>query len=374
LDNLKFTYNRTDIYDDDTTIERYETGDSETLKDNRDSDYSYIISFSQSDLSIFRSFTFDWNRTNALYEKISRTRAAGSTTFNKSVDINDQLTDTGTMKYSRDRFDFQNVISRKEQLYSQTDSGSRFSFGQNDGFLVKYNTPISGLDLRYTWDNIYNIQYVNSEPDKSYNYLKQYYQEFLYKIDNTQRIGFSYLPQQKFVVDGSVYWQSIFQDLKEKTATSDAKAHLTIDSISLESGLKYLPVDNMSVRYGFRKYYYDSGDGSSDTFTISYQLPYFDKFTYYYENIVSYGKGANINEQEFSEKEQQGYVLTRVVDRNDIRTSNKIEIDITQSIKNLVTDKLVVKVYLNHFKLFDKINLDYNYSVNSFYAKGTIQF
>jgi hypothetical protein len=98
------------------------------------------------------------------------------------------------------------------------------------------------------------------------------------------------------------------------------------------------------------------------------------ELNYHFENIFNFGKGTNDPQQEFNRNELLGFIQTVVTDRDDIKVINTLILKINKDIANVIVDNMLVDVNLTRLHLWDRENPEYSYSVNSFYAKGTLNF
>ncbi|MDR1998055.1 MAG: hypothetical protein LBQ83_07015 [Candidatus Margulisbacteria bacterium] len=270
------------------------------------------------------------------------------------------------------------ALQTLEEYKRKTQEGSRYSYGQTDTLAMRYDIPFTGLGLTYGLTRVYNNQFRHTDETLSRaRLLKDTYNEKLLRYDDTQqyKVDYTFLPQ--LLADASLYFRSVEQTMVSGNMTGQAqKIRGTINTRSYELGITYKLLADLSLRYGWRQNIFDLGYGEESRFTAKYTPLKFDfgELSYDYENVFTYGKGTNDPEQNDSMNNQNGFVQTAVVDRDDIKVTNTLVFKVNQDISNVIIDNLVIDINLTRLHFWDKINDSYSYSLNAFYAKGTINF
>ncbi|GBR76161.1 hypothetical protein NO2_0758 [Candidatus Termititenax persephonae] len=270
------------------------------------------------------------------------------------------------------------ALQTLEEYKRKTGDGSRYSYGQTDQANVRYDLPFFNLGLTGGFTRVYNLQFIRYGDlvDRA-KLTNNDYQDKLRRFDDTQRYMVDYTPLTWLVFDASLYFRHIDQSLVTGHRTAAVgKTHGTINSRSYEAGATYKPLLDMSLRYGWKQNYFDLGFGEEKRFTAKYTPLKFDfgELSYNYENLETYGKGTNDPEQTNSLDNLNGFVQTRVVDREDIKVNNTLTFKVNKDISALIIDNIVIDINLTRLHFWDKVNPEFSYSLNAFYAKGTINF
>ena len=240
-------------------------------------------------------------------------------------------------------------------------------------------TNIDGLDLRYALNKNYALQYENPDYSVSKKSLKDdRYNDKLLRYDDTHTLGIDYTPWSFMTFDFSFYTRQIIQIIRYDriTGNNQVSAQGEINSKSYEFGTTYRPFKDFSARYGWRRDVYDAGLGEQAKTTITWKPAKFDlgDFAYNFENTFIYGKGTNDPEQESSLDNLDGYVQTTVTERNDIKVRTTLTLNINKDVANVIVDDMLVAINLTRLHFWDRVNPEYSYSVNAFYAKITLKF
>ncbi|MDR1114053.1 MAG: hypothetical protein LBL50_03060, partial [Candidatus Margulisbacteria bacterium] len=133
---------------------------------------------------------------------------------------------------------------------------------------------------------------------------------------------------------------------------------------------------DLAIRYGWRQNIFEQGRGLEEKLTAKYTPLNFDfgELSYSYENLYTIGQGTNDPQQNDSLNTLSGFVQTTVVERDDIKVTNTLTFKLNKDISNVIIDNMIVDINLTRLHFFDRENPEYSYSLNAFYAKGTINF
>jgi hypothetical protein len=271
------------------------------------------------------------------------------------------------------------TLDTMEEFRRRTQEGTRYSYGQADHVAVRYDIPFTGFGLTYGFTRVYNNQfrYLNEIIGKNH-VVRDMYDEKLLRYDDTQQYMVDYTPINWLTFDGSMYFRNIDQQMVSRNPiTQESQKHKgVITARAYEAGATYRPITDLSLRYGWRQNIFDLGMGEEAKFTARYVPLRFGlgELAYHYENVRTYGKGTNDPEQENNLNALNGFVQTSVVDRDDVKVTNTLTFRVNQNISNVIIDNMIIDINLTRLHFWDKINDRFSYSMNAFYAKGTINF
>jgi hypothetical protein len=320
---------------------------------------------------------YSWTRTfadNKIHKTIKDPVLGYSVTKDDLQRLQDAM--TGSYKYWG-AFSNRHSLTALDELKVKTGEGIRLSEGKTDSLDIRYETPISGLGLTYGLIRIVNIQYKNINTDLNRYSVQRAYNDKLLRWENNDKIMADYTPVNWFTADAAYHLNSITQRLTfgANTPTGSYVAN-QIKSKAYEFGATFRPIEDFSSRYGWKYSVFDLGFGEESKLTAEYRPMKFEygEVRYNFENVFTYGKGTNAPEQEFNMNELQGYVQTTVIDRKDIRVVNTLTVRINRDIANIILNNIIVDISLTRLHLWDIQNPEFSYSVNAFYAKGTMNF
>ncbi|MDR1323415.1 MAG: hypothetical protein LBK68_03145 [Candidatus Margulisbacteria bacterium] len=259
-----------------------------------------------------------------------------------------------------------------------TNTGTRYSYGQTDEVNVRYDVPNTRLGLTYGFNRVFNKQFdISGEVIGKNTLIDRDYRGRLLRYDDTNRLAADYTPWQKLVLDASMYFRHIAQNIQtgRRTPTFN-NIHDEISARSYEVGATYKPLPDLAIRYGWRQNIFEQGLGTEEKLTAKYTPLNFDfgELSYSYENLYTIGQGTNDPQQNDSLNTLSGFVQTTVVERDDIKVTNTLTFKLNKDISNVIIDNMIVDINLTRLHFFDRENPEYSYSLNAFYAKGTINF
>ncbi|MDR2431504.1 MAG: hypothetical protein LBD99_04550 [Candidatus Margulisbacteria bacterium] len=371
---LEFNSNNVERYSEAL----YKTGDSYTESVEPQNTQKMKMNYALTELWGFSNIAYVWNLDSS-QKRISKITQALNAAPTHNRDDLDSGTNYMTLGYNfLGSFTGAHTLQTLEEFKRKTGEGTRYSYGQTDAFSLRYDIPFTGVGLTYGLTRVYNNQfrYVNGIISKG-SVFKDLYNEKLLRFDDTQRYTIDYTLFPQLVMDGSLYFRKVEQEIQSGRLTSAfLKSRGVINSKSYEFGVTYRPLTELSMRYGWRQNVFDLGFGEESRFTAKYTPLKFNlgELSYNYENVFTYGKGTNDPEQNDSLNSQNGFVQTAVVDRDDIKVTNTLIFRVNQDISNVIIDNMIIDINLTRLHFWDKINDSYSYSLNAFYAKGTINF
>jgi hypothetical protein len=379
LDNLSLGFDFTDKKSKTFTFENLTSGNEKTVYNEPELTSGLDLDYELDNLFGAEQFHYQWVRDIAS-KKSHKTIYDSGGGVTRTIDDLEDLTDKISLTYRIGQFSNKHSLDRSDEFKQDDDDGSRYSYGQTDKFSTTYQTAIDGLKLGYGLSKIYNVQFTN--PDKRLN--KRYlagnaFDDKLVRFDDTHSLTAEYTPISILSFDSTYYNRKIIQNLrydKISDPENSISSHGTIGSTSYEFGSTYRPFTDFSMRYGWKRDIYELGVGEQSKFTVEWKPAKFDMgtFTYNFENTFTYGKGINDPEQEAALDDLSGYIASTVTDRNDIMVKNTMTLKINKDIANVIVDDMLADVNLTRLNFWDRVNNEYSYSVNAFYAKVTLKF
>lgn len=264
-----------------------------------------------------------------------------------------------------------------DELKTKTGEGLRLSQGKTDALDIRYDTPITGLGLTYGLTRVFNMQYKNTSTSLNRYSVQHSYNDKLLRWENRDKIKADYTPVAWFTADASYHFNTIVQRITSGALTPTASyVSNQIKSKAYEFGVTFRPIEDFNSRYGWTYSVFDLGWGEESKLTAEYKPMKFEygEVKYNFENTFTYGKGTNDPEQEYNMNDLQGYVQTKVIDRKDIRVTNTLTVRINRDIANVILNNILIDINLTRLHLWDLQNPEYSFSVNAFYAKGTMNF
>lgn len=377
LDNLSLGIDFSEKKSKKTTTEQLTTGIRKTIYNEPQNSSGLDLDYELDTLFFAEQFHYNWARdmsSRKSHKKLYETTGVLTATIDDLENLNDKIITT----YHFDKFSNRHNLDRTEEFKQKDGEGSRYSYGQTDKFYTTYQTPIDGLNVSYGLSKLYNLQFNNPDKNTSRRTLPSNFDDKLLRFDDTHSLSAEYTPISILSFDLTYYTRKITQKIRydRTSVTTNSFISGVINSSSYEFGSTYRPFTDFSIRYGWRRDIYDLGLGEQSKFTVEWKPAKFDlgTFTYFFENLFTYGKGINDPEQEAKMRELQGFVQSSVTERNDIMVRNTLTFKINKEIANIIVDDMVADINLTRLNFWDKINNDYSYSINAFYAKLTLRF
>ena len=356
----------------------YTTGYSYSESLEPESTQAVNLRYTLAELWGISNIAYNW-QLNASQRRISRLNVDQVGTRNYTKDDLDSGANKMTLAYNYlNSFTNSHSLDTLEEYKRKTDEGTRYSYGQTDWLNVRYAIPFTGIGLTYGFTRVYNNQFrYLSGIIKKDSLTKDTYNEKLLRFDDTQQYKIDYTMFPQLTLDGSLYFRRIEQEIQVgRMTTANIKSRGEINTKAYELGITYRPIMELNLRYGWRQNIFDAGYGEESRFTADYKPLQFSlgEINYKFENIFTYGKGTNDPEQNDSLNSLNGFVQTSVVDRNDIKVINTLIFRVNQDISNVIIDNLIIDINLTRLHFWDRVNEEFSYSLNAFYAKGTINF
>lgn len=379
LDNLSLGFDFSEKKSKKTTLEELTSGLRKTNYNEPVLTSGMDVDYELENLLFAEQFHYQWTR-DISSKQSHKTIYETTGVITKNIDDLYNLTDKVEVTYRIGSFTNKHTLERLDEFKQKDSEGSRYTYGQTDKFSSLYRTPIDGLNVSYGLSKIYNLQFTNPQKDINKQYLADdAFDDKLLRFDDTHRLTAEYTPISILSFDSSYYTRRIVQNMRYDRLTDPNNSkplHGIINSTSYEFGSTYRPFTDFAMRYGWRRDIYDLGLGEQSKFTVEWKPAKFDlgTFTYYFENVFTYGKGINDPEQEAKMRELQGYVASSVTERNDIMVKNTLTLKINKDIANVIVDDMIADVNLTRLNFWDRINNEYSYAVNAFYAKVTLRF
>lgn len=374
LFDLQYNYKNTNRYEESSSVSGYSESSSILPIQMFGLDMTYDID----ELSLLKNIKSTWTRDYSLSKNHRRTLETTGAVTNTKDDL-EKNTDAVSVKYNYlERFTNTHTLTTLEEFKQKSAEGTRLTRGQTNKLETRYDTPITGLGLSYSLTKVYDLQFQHPEENVGKYSIDKNFNNKLFRTDDTNQLmgDYTFIPELTF--DASVYYRRILQQMRNEQLNA-AKATAFGNQITIRSyefGLTYRPWTDASMRYAWKKDIFDYGFGEVRKLTADYKPLQFDfgDFSYHYENIYTLGRGTNDPEQESNLNNLQGFVQTRVVDRDDIKVINTLIFKVNKEIANVIVDNMVIDVNLTRLHLWDRQNPDYSYSLNAFYAKGTLNF
>jgi hypothetical protein len=351
-------------------VESVEPEDTQALK----------LNYALTELAFLRNINYTW-QMDLTQRRINRR----NTNQRGGVSINRDDLDSGTNRMNLNynyftSFTNTHYLTMLEEFRRNTgdNSGTRYSYGQTDEINTRYAVPNTQLGLTYGFSRVFNKQFDTSgEVIGKTTLIERDYRGRLLRYDDTNRFTVDYTPWQELMLDASLYLRHVAQDIQtgRRTPTFNS-VHDEISARSYEFGATYKPLTDLSVRYGWRQNIYEQGRGTEEKLTAKYTPLNFEfgELSYNYENLYTVGQGTNDPQQNDSLNTLSGFVQTTVVERDDIKVTNTLTFKLNKDISNVIIDNMIVDINLTRLHFWDKENPEYSYSLNAFYAKGTINF
>ncbi|GBR73031.1 hypothetical protein NO1_0485 [Candidatus Termititenax aidoneus] len=350
--------------------ESVEPEDTQTVK----------LNYALAEFSFLKNLNYTWQMDLA-QRRINRR----NTYQDGQVSVNRDDLDSGTSRMNLNynyftSFTNTHYLTMLEEFRRNTgdNSGTRYSYGQTDEINVRYDVPNTRLGLTYGFNRVFNKQFdISGEVIGKNTLIDRDYRGRLLRYDDTNRLAADYTPWQELVLDASMYFRHIAQNIQTGRRTPTySNIHDEIGARSYEVGATYKPLADLSIRYGWRQNIFEQGRGTEERLTAKYTPLNFDfgELSYSYENLYTVGQGTNDPQQNDSLNTLSGFVQTTVVERDDIKVTNTLTFKLNKDISNVIIDNMIVDINLTRLHFWDRENSEYSYSLNAFYAKGTINF
>ncbi|MDR2428775.1 MAG: hypothetical protein LBD62_03105, partial [Candidatus Margulisbacteria bacterium] len=175
------------------------------------------LNYALTEFSFLKNINYTWQMDLA-QRRINRR----NTYQDGRVSINRDDLDSGTSKMNLNynyftSFTNTHYLTMLEEFRRNTgdNSGTRYSYGQTDEIDVRYAVPHTQLGLTYGFNRIFNKQFdLSGEVIGKTTLLERDYRGRLLRYDDTNRFTVDYTPWQELVLDASMYFRHIAQNIQ----------------------------------------------------------------------------------------------------------------------------------------------------------------